>query len=549
MIIEYSGPLAISALCEEKLVQTWDILYQQSTWATAFQDRRYVQSWYELYYPEYNPLLIIQKADNEITGILPLVITPDGEIVGAGHHQGEYQSWLCAEEIRISFFSNAIKWVRDKYPTSKIFIRFTPHLMPVEDLLEDSYLNKILHLEPCPLPVMKIDEEFITKKLKKSDRTTKMNKLKKIGELKFERIEKFEEYEVIINDLIDEHDFRKGAVYGTEFFAMDKMKKSLMLRLFQEGLLHVTLFKVNHEILASHSLVYGKGVIYNQGFNTHSPVYSKYSTGILGLLKLGLHLNTEHMRELDLTPGGTDGYKTELATDFYNTFELHIVSEKEKKKLEAVSKLRNLVKARKAAQSRATTTPVERLKEKIAELRETSVTFFKRGARQYNRQKTLLEEPQKNVVLYEVSKPAGQSDHILSGNVRKNLLRDFLLFSDKEAIIKRQKYLYDVMKRLEYGHQAYTLVEGDRLMACLWYIPGGTRIDHPVLDKSEVSYVFLAVYSDMEVEKLKDLVTPALLNIFNEQEVAESITFRINKGSFALNQIADQRVLTCKQMN
>ena len=70
-----------------------------------------------------------------------------------------------------------------------------------------------------------------------------------------------------------------------------------------------------------------------------------------------------------------------------------------------------------------------------------------------------------------------------------------------------------------------------------------------VLDKSEVSYVFLAVYSDMEVEKLKDLVTPALLNIFNEQEVAESITFRINKGSFALNQIADQRVLTCKQMN
>ena len=74
---------------------------------------------------------------------------------------------------------------------------------------------------------------------------------------------------------------------------------------------------------------------------------------------------------------------------------------------------------------------MERLKEKIAELRETSVTFFKRGARQYNRQKTLLEEPQKNVVLYEVSKPAGQSDHILSGNVRKNILRDFLLFSDK----------------------------------------------------------------------------------------------------------------------
>jgi hypothetical protein len=113
MIHVIKGKAVFDVLFEDLTRTSWDELYKTCNWATAFQNQKYITSWYELYQDSYIPLLIMDKSDNRINGIFPLAITSNGEIVGAGHSQAEYQVWLCSNENCTRFFFGCHKKIED----------------------------------------------------------------------------------------------------------------------------------------------------------------------------------------------------------------------------------------------------------------------------------------------------------------------------------------------------------------------------------------------------------------------------------------------------
>jgi CelD/BcsL family acetyltransferase involved in cellulose biosynthesis len=398
MTVGYLGESVMSVLSREIIRNEWEGLYQNCKWATPFQSFKYVQAWYELYQYASTPLLIIETKYDKLSGVLPLTITSRGEIVGAGHKQAEYQSWLSSDENKVSFFVDAIKWIRAELPNKRIHFTYLPHQIPFEELRGQSFLKGISYWKTCAQPVIAIDPEFLDNELKKKNRKEKINRLKRLGTLTFDKIETIGDFKSCIDELIVQYDFRQGASYGYEFFSIDKMKKDFMIRLFQDGQLHVTRLKLNDEIIASNAGVQGKGVVYLQGFNTHSPTYAKYSPGILLFLMLGIQMSKEGLQEFDLTPGEAEGYKADLATSQYYAYELIITSRYERSKLVAIHQSKNFIKKHWPIKNGY---KLAGIKKELMLLAKRSLSFIK-GSKQNRQNKLWIERPTKDILTTEL---------------------------------------------------------------------------------------------------------------------------------------------------
>jgi hypothetical protein len=171
---------------------------------------------------------------------------------------------------------------------------------------------------------MENNVEWLEKELKKKNRKEKINRLKRIGKLEFKKVNNLKELKEILPLLIFQNDLRKGAMYGKTAFIDEPKKQDFLIDLFNQGLLHVSILKLNEEIIASNAGIQGDGKVYLQGLNTISPYHMKFSPGILHFLMLGLQLASEEIPIFDLTPGGSDGYKSMLSSETWNCSEIII---------------------------------------------------------------------------------------------------------------------------------------------------------------------------------------------------------------------------------
>jgi hypothetical protein len=526
MIKGYTGSSALEYFSDSTFIEQWDYLFNNCYWATAFQDRRYVYSWYTLYQLKYEPLLLVSYEEDTITGIFPLALTDDNKIVGAGHHQAEYKCWISTEKTKISFIVEAIEWLRMNYPDWLVNLSYLPNGIPYNELKNDTRLSEYAIWRIHQQPIMVIDEEMLLQQIKKKNRKEKINRLKRIGDLKFEKVESNEEFRSVLDELIIQNDFRKGAVYGNEFFANDPLKKEFKIQLFSLGLLHVTILKLNEEIIASNASIHGKGVVHLAGFNTHSPFYSKYSPGIIRFLMLGLLIHKEGYYEFDLTPGGIEGYKSDLATDYKNVYELIIASGLTKIRLDIIARIKAVII------KQWPDTGLSRfryLKDLVKNQANHLAKMLKYGPVKYYRKKALLSEPISDFLLYPLYRNAFEYEKSAIP-IRINLLDDLLLYSQEESVLTRQDFLIDCMKRIENGHQVFTLMKDNKLMACLWYIPKEARIDYPIQSKAEMPIVFLSQLNHVDDHDLKSFINNALTSLFKNDSALEILYFKSNKN-------------------
>jgi hypothetical protein len=530
MITAYQGSEVISIIKEDSFAAEWEILYNNCEWVTAFQSRLYVLLWYEFYQKKYTPLLLIEKSGNEVNGLFALAITDDNRVVGAGYPQAEYQTWISTNNKSDNFFIQCVNWIINNLPGYTIELKYLPKNTPIKNLLKDRFLQEHSICHEYLQPVMRIDEEFLNQELRKKNRKEKINRLNRLGVLKFERLTNYEEFIKIIDELIIQHDFRKGAMYGEEFFAQDQFKKDFILSLFKEGQLHVTLLWLNNEIIAANASIHGKGIVHLQGFNTHSPFYSKYSPGILRFLMLGLQMNKEGYSEFDLTPGGIDGYKTELATDFYKTHELIITSKSKRIKISIVDYLKDFIKSHWPENKRGLL--------KKGKIKEFKKSFLKKlrliinkGPSEFFKIKNLMQEPTQDFGLIEVSKPEYFEIQTAKLKFGKNNLKDLLSFSDDESLLTRQKFLFDAMRKIEFGHQVYTLKENGLLQACVWYVPKDAKIENPKLSKSEYAYIYLSLHGKVPDNELEEFVSVSVNDIFQNHSNLNALFFKSYKGN------------------
>lgn len=474
------GEEVISLCLEPEFQAGWEALYRGCSWATVFQSRQFVTTWYQIYQNDYLPILIKAEQHGKLTGLLAMARNKNGLIIGAGANQAEYQAWLAADALGEDFIHSALLEVRKRFPGNGIRLKYIHDKVPLSWIVDHSIWNKRCFLQAVKQSYMVINDEVLTKKLRKPNRRNKINRLKRLGELKFERITGRGELAAVIDELSTLSDFRKGAMYNKFYFREDLLKKEFLLALAELNILHVSVLKLNDKIIASNIGTAGKDLLsMHSGINSHDPSFAKYSPGILHFLLLGKLLVEEGVEILDLGPG-VNSYKEEITTDAAQLYVLSIDSVYHTALFKIKSKLTGLLKK---LTSVVGIEPGVLKRIKINAVGYNKSSFIKGFINQARWGRATRK--------YEVEADNLMSYSACSINIQQDSLCDLLDFEqDRKTRLERRGFLADAMRRFDAGEQCYSLAENGRLLSCVW------------LQKSELSGGEEGQSSDPKVDAL-----------------------------------------------
>ena len=460
-----TGKEALTLIDEQSFQLQWDSLYTSCPWATVFQSSAFVYTWYQSYISTYTPVLAVYYHGEKLSGLLTLALDDSGQLVGAGANQAEYQVWLTAEQDSSAFIKQAVFDLLKAFPHSEISIKFAPANTPLQWLDAEPEWQKICFRRTVRQPLLNLNKENLSQELSKKNRREKLNRLRRQGELSFVKITDAQEFFSVLDELVIQSDFRKGAMYNKCAFQEDSNRKEFLKELFEQGLLHVTLLKLNDTIIASNVGVSGENWVHLQGINTHSPVQAKHSPGILHFLMLGVMLAEEGIAVFDLTPG-SDPYKESLATEVTHATEL-IFSNKAsilKKRLNY-----NLTEYLKQTLPKLGIAPfkIKQLGHQAAVMKEKS-KLIKRQHLPSLLKKSIRGFGKSGKLRTFLVQPTQAQRQLVS--VKKNDLKDLLCYTPTATLTSKWEFLMHAMRGLESGQQVYTWQENGHLMSCAWLI-------------------------------------------------------------------------------
>ena len=466
-----SGDAVITLLCTDSgFQQSWDLLFDSCPWATVFQNRAFATAWYTTYKHEHCPVLVKQTEKGQLKGILAMAIlrTPanqshniskGGRITAAGHYEGLYQTWLATPANGDAFISKALTAIMKQFPAHTITLRFTPPGTPMAWLKNDAQWQQycIVQSHTRPLINLKAAKEEKTFQRKKHFKH-KMNRLKRLGEVELETINDVQRFEVALNEMAIMYDFRQSALFNKNPFKEDPVRKDFLIELLRRQLLHVTVLKVNEEIIAAIIAVGEKDWMYLAGLNCHSPVYARlYSPGLLQFIMLAQQMTDEGVHYFDLSPG-YDAYKEDLANEHEEVLEL-VISGKPAFRLK--KRLRKWVHGRLIAWGKRPMSVELAIKNYtyLAKHR-TPASLIKQLVKRFGKKEKQQRFWLQSYALSQGSKITLHKDNII----------DLQQFSTaKRSALTKWEFLSDAVYRLERGQHCYTWVEDGCLMACVWF--------------------------------------------------------------------------------
>lgn len=506
----------------------WDNLWQNCPWATVFQHRDFVTTWFQ-FYPIHQPLLVTDWDGKKLSGILVMTFQDKDVISGAGFEQAEYQAWLSYPNFGDEFISNSIQALVKEFPKKTLHLKFLPSKTPLSWLKNSEVLDKRFFLKEHEQPLILLDKEHLEAELKKKNRKEKINRLKRMGNLSFVEITSVSGFKNVIDEMILQNDFRKGAIYGKMVFQKEVQRKDFLLKMFELGHLHVSLLKLNETVIASNAGFTGTDVVHLQGINSHSPFFSKFSPGILLFLMLGIQLSEKGKKYFDLTPGGIDGYKSMLSNSTETVHELWISN----KKFIFVLAVRETVKKwilnlseRSGFFSAAFSTYSNKIKG-----RRTFIKWKGRyGSNSNNSDDTKSTKDKLYFNLISTSFGTKKRSEFFA--INKNQISDLFLFDERKKELSKRELFSDSLKKIEMGHDLITVVQGEKLKAVLWFIKGqeknhlensGRRstFDAPIL---AISFCDEACFSDVICTMKENIGF-----LFPDNEKIKGIMLELNK--------------------
>jgi len=465
-------------LCTEDFLSKWDQLFNNCPWSTIFQSSSFVIAWYRTYALEYMPIIVIAKQNEYLTGLLCLALpfhsSPKSNsdnkrplIMGAGMYEAEYQTWLAIPNTNDAFITEAFHMIRNRFPNRDILLRFLPPNVPLDWTKTNALWKRYVELQAVSRPIMKLQDPDVSKMFRKTEFRNKLNRLKRLGNLKFERITDFGVFASTLDELTVQFDFRQGAMFNMNQFRDNPLKSKFLLAMFEQDLLHVTVLKIEDEIVGSIVAVKSGDWVHLAGINIHSPFYASASPGFVHFLLLGQHLAAEGTAMFDLTPGG-DSYKERMANEHDTVHELVVSSSMPYRiKRLARKKLHELlIKAGKRPMSveLSLRKRLYLLKGRVLALKEvdnlTTLRMLLRPKNKIDKTRTFSIR----------TDAAPLSDPI---PVSKNNLQDLLSFEKNGGFLTRWEFLESAMVRFENGEQSYTWSENGLLLGCAWLCKAG----------------------------------------------------------------------------
>lgn len=465
------GERVYSLLLEPAFKAEWDLLYEACAWCTVFQSRVFVETWYKVFKEEYLPILVTATHEGHLVGVLAMALPRTsvddhedllkaGRIVGAGQYDAEYQCWLSDAEYGEAFIKAALRSIIRKYPGCDIHFRYLPPATPLNWAEADPYWRNKVVLQAVQRPLMAMGSPEFPKLFKKPEFKNKVNRLRRLGNLSFEVVTDKSYFEKILPELVVQYDFRQGAMFNKNQFSDNPPKTEFLLAIFEKKLLHVSVLKVNEELMAAIVAVAGKGWVHLGGINTHTPYQANYySPGFVHFIMLGKQLADSGVEVFDLTPGG-DAYKERLATDHDQVYEMVIPGSTISGAKRRIRRhlYNRLVQAGKRPMS------VElaiRKKAYLLKARLKSAINPRHAMATLFRLRSSEKKP-------SVGTPAELRYADGSIQVQENDLKHLLAYKPTKHDLTRWEFLEAAMRSLETGKCCYTWCDDGQLQACAW---------------------------------------------------------------------------------
>ena len=452
-------------LSNDSFLAEWDRLFEACPWATVFQSRAFVTTWYQAYQAKYQPIIIRAEYNGQLTGLLTLAVPASGDkghIIGAGQFEAEYHAWLTAASDHGRFIKMALSKVLQLFPDFAIHLRFIPPPAPLQ-WTEESFWKKRCVLYATKRPLMDMSDRGLDKIFRKNEFRNKYSRLKKLGKVDFEHITSKDQFAVILEEVKDLYDFRRGAMFNKNLFMEDPRKVDFLLGLFEQNLLHVTVLKVNGRLFATNVATAMNNWVHLCGINVHIPFQARYySPGFVNFILLSQLLASEGVSVFDLTPGG-DFYKDRMATKYDQVHEL-MISNSRLYRLKRILRKKIYEQLDKAGKwPMGTELALRKLLYQLkGRIRQAKKQGFLRTA--LDKLSNLVNAPKKKVYVASVRGLSGNS----TITVNRDSLKDMLSFEAEGTWMTRWEFLEDAMHRYEVGEHSYSYSENGRLLHCIW---------------------------------------------------------------------------------
>ncbi len=484
---------APALLMDQCFCRDWDDLFRHCSWATPFQGRAFVTTWYEIYAARYEPLLVSERAANgQLTGLLTLAIDRmSGALVCAGTHHAEYQVWLSRPEHGDEFILAAITNLRTAFPSQTLFFKYLPPNVPLTWATSKQLQNSQIEIQSHARPLLNLgDGRGIAESLKKKSNKSRLNRLKQLGEIRFEQITDPAVLAAAFDDIEAFVDLRQGAVHDVLPFRIDPLKKPFHLALLTHpDLVHVTALHVGEKLAALHFGIRGQTQAVLWLF-AHSPFLAAHSPGKFHLLLMGDLLALQGITTFDLTPGG-DLWKERFATNHDQVHTLRVIfksgnrqlkKQQVQQRFEAIAKRGFQAIGMSPQQVRSLIGKLQRVKPSSLPKKLLKKVWDRTEFRVY----VYLTEDVKHLPHPQV--------------MSTDCLDALIAFEPMTEYQTRQGFLERALHQLESEQHCYTLVENDCLIHCGWL---GLRQQKARL--SEVGQEF--IYDEPENAVLYDFFT------------------------------------------
>ena len=442
-------------LFEEKTTfEQLQILYRESSYNTIFQSIEFIESWYRIKSSEYFPLALIYLEKNKISGSLFLAIPKDAngkikrkkaKIIGAGEYDAEYQTWTVKKGKEKDFLPEAFDQIFKSFPSSKIIFRFIPDPEALDWLNNDSYWKKFSVIQPYRRPLLQMTHPDFQGVFKKRHLKAKYNRFSRAGKMELEVIAEKERFEFYFDEAMILYDFRQGALFNKIPSESNNQRKSLFLSLFEKGILHVSVLKLNGHLSSFIVGMKSEKWVHLAGMITYSPIYSKLSPGLVHIYLLGKQLESDSYDCFDLTPGD-DGYKERMASNADEVFELTLSTDhgfKLKRKFR------------------------KKFHEYLLSKGIRPLTFNLKLHKFIYLFKSKLKSIKSKYIPGSIRANKFIFDSGYGMTIEKNKIEHLLAYDDQKGLT-RWEFLSDAFQKVESGESFYSLLYKGQLLACIW---------------------------------------------------------------------------------
>lgn len=286
----------------------WQLLADAEDKVTVFHGPGFVLTWYDVYQPEHEPLLLIGlDALDRLVGVMPLAVPRGfgGSLVFAGAEQAEYAGWLASPKVAREFPARCILELRNLGLFRRPW-RWT-WLAPGTDVagLDSGVLREqglSVRLSRTQKPLWSL---VGPKSVRFSVDNRKVNRLKRQGEVRLVQLDSVTLTEDVFRIFTTTHDVRELQIRGLDPFRASPLKGIFHQRLVErapESVLFFALMVGSVPVAFSFNLLDRRRLVFC--LDAFDPRWASSSPGKLISNLVADALTARGIEAIDLTPRG-----------------------------------------------------------------------------------------------------------------------------------------------------------------------------------------------------------------------------------------------------